>query len=344
MGYDSSIEIKKEEIEEVEQVLKKIGFELASSKSSRFQLFLYRKYIDENCKYKEGTLFGVSKIKGKYYICGRNSIGCTGYDLSLHNETIIYLSKHFNRDYSTDEGTNKPFKIYDLVQGLVNGLAFPYEQLHNEFEELLYFISCIKPISEQQKAFNKLFGGFTPLNQESFSMNVLIIYLVSILETYFKSTFMNILKCLSEADFDRIESLGKIKRYAIQDYDNGKISKYEKVASGFSFQNIENITKTYQNCFNIDLNVILNKNTILKRKKYDIFDDLFFRRHKNVHELNYDFMTKEKFLKYYSIVAKSLNEIYSFLCKEYNVKRVEGYLSRTSYNDIKQMIDVHRKM
>ncbi len=92
---------------------------------------------------------------------------------------------------------------------MVNGLAFPFEQLHNEFEELLYFIFCIKPISEQQKAFNKLFGGFTPLNQESFSMNVLIIYLVSILETYFKSTFMNILKCLSEADFDRIESLAK---------------------------------------------------------------------------------------------------------------------------------------
>lgn len=33
-----------------------------------FNCFSYRKYIDENCKYKEGTLFGVSKIKGKYYI------------------------------------------------------------------------------------------------------------------------------------------------------------------------------------------------------------------------------------------------------------------------------------
>ena len=78
MGYDSSIEIKKEEIEEVEQVFKKIGFELTSSKPSRFQFFSYRKYIDENCKYKEGTLFGVSKIKGKYYIWGRNWIGCNG--------------------------------------------------------------------------------------------------------------------------------------------------------------------------------------------------------------------------------------------------------------------------
>lgn len=215
MGYGSSIEIKKEEIEEVEQLLKNLGFKLALSKPNRFQLFSYNKYIDDNCKYKEGTLFGVSKRKSNYYIWGRNWGGCTGYDLS---------------------------------QGLINGLAFPFEQLHNEFEELLHFISRIKPISEQQKSFNKLFGGFTPLNQESFSMNVLIIYLVSILETYFKSTFINNLKCLSEVDYNRIESLANISRCVGRDYENGKISKYQKVAFGFSFQNIESIVKTYKNC------------------------------------------------------------------------------------------------
>ena len=71
MGYDSSIEIKKEEIEEVGQLLKKLGFKLASSKSNRFQLFSYHKYIDDNCKYEERTVFGVSKTKSKYYILGK---------------------------------------------------------------------------------------------------------------------------------------------------------------------------------------------------------------------------------------------------------------------------------
>ena len=74
MGYDSYIEIQKDEIAEVEQILKKQDLNLLHLNQLTFNCFSYRKYIDENCKYKEGTLFGVSKIKGKYYIFwgGRN--------------------------------------------------------------------------------------------------------------------------------------------------------------------------------------------------------------------------------------------------------------------------------
>lgn len=39
-----------------------------------------------------------------------------------------YKDIFFDRDYTTDEGINKPFKIYDLSQRLLNELAFSFEQ------------------------------------------------------------------------------------------------------------------------------------------------------------------------------------------------------------------------
>ena len=49
--------------------------------------------MDENCKYKEGTLFGVSKIKGKYYIWGRNWIGCNRHEpFTQISHSVISLS------------------------------------------------------------------------------------------------------------------------------------------------------------------------------------------------------------------------------------------------------------
>jgi len=88
---------------------------------------------------------------------------------------------------------------------------------------------------------------------------------------------------------------------------------------------------TYKKCFNFNLDLILNKNTYLKKTRLDVFDYIFKTRHENVHNLNYTYLTEVDFVKYTTIIIKTLNEIYAYFCKYYNVPRKESYLYDTSY-------------
>mgnify|MGYP003293598704 CR=1 FL=1 len=186
MGYDSYIKIKKSEFSLVKNFFRKENFVFYNFKNE-FQICSFHKFIDDQCKYKEGVLFSISKSKNGYVIWGRNWASCTSYDLELHNNTLIRLSQEFKREYVTDEGKNTPFTIYKEPFGLCNALGFPFDELSNLFEESLFMCSKIEPLSETQLQMKKMLGELTIFNQESFSMNLLLIYVVSILENYFKS-------------------------------------------------------------------------------------------------------------------------------------------------------------
>ena len=156
-------------------------------------------------------------------------------------------------------------------------------------------------------------------------------YVVSVLENYFKSTFINILKCISVVDLKRIEANTKIPKYASDMFNKGEIDLYQKIACGYSFQKLDNIISTYFNCFNIDLKQVFVLKTFMKKTRYDIFNEFFSIRHNNVHKLEYDTLTTIDFIKYISIIMKTLNDIYKYLCKYYKVNRTESLLFHTSY-------------
>ena len=330
MGYGSTIKIKRKEFSTINNLLLSYGFKKNSTEKNNLALSTYIKFIDDRCKCFEGVTFTIVKLKG-YYLCGRNTIRCSTYDLKLHNDTLEQLSVDLNRNYNTDEGKNKLFNVGTLTEGFENALAFPFKILHNYFEDLLYFLTCIKPLCKEQKMLNQAFDGFTPFNQESFGVNILLIYLISILENYFKSTFINLLKCLSTEDLNKVIKITKCQNYAKKQFKNGEINIYEKLSSSYSFQNIGSIINTFKNCFDIDLDLVFQQNTFLKETRKKVFEKLFKIRHENVHKLEYEYITNEQYIKFYSIVAKTLNDVYRFLCKHYKVRQVANNLYRTSY-------------
>lgn len=343
MGYDSSIIISKEDINKVENILISQGFEKYDRKLPLGQIAVYSKYIDDLCKYKEGTNFIIIKHRGKYSVWGRNSAWCTGYDLKLHNDSLIFLAKSLGKEYETDYGSNVPFQIHNLTYGMVNALAFPFGRLENEFNELIHMIGCVLPLNEQQKSFDKIFNGYSFLNQESFSSNILLIYIVSVLENYFKNTFQNILKCLSKNEIQAIETrMNNYPRYAKTLYREGKIDKIQLITSGYSFQNIDSIILTYKNCLDIDLEPLFNKNTFLKRRRYDIFKDFFTSRHQNIHQLKYEYRSLNTFIKQLTVISKTLNDIYLNFCHFYNVETIEELLPSSSYKNVLKHIETFK--
>ena len=82
------------------------------------------------------------------------------------------------------------------------------------------------------------------MQREIYGNNLCIIHLVTIMELYFKCTFITLLKVLySDQD---ILSKFKIYSYNKNLYNNGKISLYEAVANSRSFQNIKNICNNFK--------------------------------------------------------------------------------------------------
>lgn len=151
MGYDSTIRINKEDIPYVKELLISQDFvEMFDEKPSKLYECFFFKYIDDNFKYFEGTSFSVIKMKGKYYLCGRNSASCSSFDLELHNDTLLFLSKALNKDFDTDEGHNTLFEIFESPYGMVNALAFPFSSLSNKFSDAFTFLILLSPLMKNK--------------------------------------------------------------------------------------------------------------------------------------------------------------------------------------------------
>ena len=318
MGYDSSINIKKKNIKEISSILNGMGFEIIKTKKSN-KLYLedYKFYLDDNYKYFEGVRFYIVKVDGKYYLGGRNSIYCSDYDLIMHNNVLKKISKRYNISFETDEGENKYFKIRRKpYYGLVNGLYFTYWKVYNQVQELRFFQSSIPMQTESEKNIQELFGAC--MQREIYGNNLCIIHLVTIMELYFKYTFITLLKVLYSEQY--ILSKFKINKYNRNLYNNGKISLYEAVANSYSFQNIKNICDNFKKINSgIDLENVYKK---MKGNYYKKLDNIFVQRHNNVHRLfgNENYKHNE-FTKDAKIVEKSIEQCYIYLCKFYKVKK-----------------------
>lgn len=340
MGYDSFIKIKKDDIPYIKKLLISQGFvEMFEDKPNKLYECFLCKYIDDNFKYYEGTSFSVIKSKGKYYLCGRNSVSCSSFDLKLHNDTLLFLSEALNKDFDTDEGHNVLFEYFDSPYGMVNALAFPFSALSNKFTDALYFFNNVKPLSKEQIGLNKLFGGYTLFNQESFSINLLLTYFASTLECYFKDTFRNILKCLSPLELRRIELVKEKPPYVKKMLKAGEIDVYTAITYCHSFQNIDSVVKVYKNCFKIDLQPCLDKVGIDKKNRFQILDDVYSVRHENVHMMRYEYKSYKGFLKSVAVMCKTLNNIYKYLCGHFKVRAIEYPLYFSSYKKMKKVLE-----
>lgn len=323
MGYDSSIRITKKQIPLVKTFFQNKGFKIYENKHDKVFLLTFHCYADDDFKYFEGTSFSLIHSKYKYSICGRNSYSCSGFDLKLHNDTLVSLATYLSKNFYTDEGKNKPFQTGTLYKGMTNALAFPFDSLDNKFEHCLYFVSNIKQTPSNIKDLNKYFEFPSPIfDYESFFSNLMYVYLVGIIENYFKNTFINILKCINSTLFSKIEKNANVPNYAKDSLKKGEIDRFTAVACAFSFQTISNIEKTFLTQLGFNMNKLLSKGTLLRKPRREVFNDIFDKRHSNVHKLEYSLSQRELFVKQTTIVIKTINACYSELCKFYNVKKV----------------------
>lgn len=323
MGYDSQIKIKKKMISDVSNLLASNGYKERLMKPSIIPTIKhYCFYEEDDYKYFEGVNFSIHKFDRNYILAGRNSISASDYDVIKHNETLKLISKKLNIEFNTDYGSDALFPITkNPKRGLVNGIYFPYWHVSNQLNQLEHFCSSIPKQTNREKNIQKLFGSV--FQSEIYGANICVNHLVTIMEMYFRNTFIVLLENLNLSQQKIMERKISIRGYLLNQYRNGLISWAEAIANSCSFQNIDSICRNYYLInSNIDLKSLYRLNG--KNTYYKKLDRIFTQRHLNIHELkqneNYNY---NDFLTDCKIIENVIKKFYRYLCNVYNVKPQE---------------------
>lgn len=314
MGYDAYVHIKKKytksAIEKLLMLMKyeKMGDAFYCGNDKEYKLYtgVYVWMCDQN---KEEWVYRV-----------RSPIFATGYDLNKINETLRGLKQYCEASFESDYGKNRYFQEGTLVKGAESGCYFAAERLYNNFSSLKYALSKYPDDTESEKTIYQINGIQTP---GMFNANVYSTYLCSLIEEYFRTTYIVLLKYS-----DRKEKILNVKfsPYDMVDISNGRKTVEEVFASMLSFQNIQKICSNFHALDNkLDIGQGLKKPYHNRKKNlYEQINEILERRHGLVHRLELDDNYSTKNLqKDIQDVAFAIKRVYEYLCQYYDWEKQE---------------------
>ena len=262
---------------EVEEFLQFLGYERI--KKGFFYWFEDTDYLSIT-----GVFATVKKAEdNQISVWLRSQIFASNTDISHFNNTAKQLRKRFGGYFESDFGKNR--YIRDLKVDRVKAEAGCYQAFTN-FENNLAKARIYTTYArfDVQMPPIGVIPAFDEANPIIISNNLVVPFLVSIVEEFFKSSYIAILRYS-----DKKIAILKNSRVFPDDLlaiSEGSLSVEDAVARSKSFQNIEKIVSNFK-----DLNRLLDLRGTLKkpyrRRKeslYESIDKLFEQRHSLIHQ------------------------------------------------------------
>lgn len=305
MGYDAIVYIDKKYTNKcIEELLSFLNY-----KKYRNVFCIIR---DDEYKYHSGVNVWKDYENDKervYRVHAQAS--ASGYDLEKINDTLRTLKKYCNARFVSDNGKNRYFDIETLVKGAESGCYCALDDLFNDFSLLMYSLKRIPDDNESEK-YIKDYGLTTP---NAFNANVYLIYLCTLMEEFFRSTYIALLKYANNKE--NVIKKFKPAEEDLIDISDGRKTIEEVYARSLSFQNIHKISASF---FKLDkkydLGVPLKKP--YKRRKESLFeqiDRLFEQRHALIHRnsINIEYSTKD-LEKDIEDIKMAFVKVYDYIC------------------------------
>ena len=314
MGYDAFVHIKKKYTKtSIEKLLLLMDYKKKDS-------FFYCGNDDEYIFFTGVQVWLCDENDEEWIYHVRSQIDAVGYDLKKMNDTIRCLKQYCDATFESDNGKNRYFQEKTLIKGAQSGCYFAVERLFNNFSLLKYALSKYPHDNIAEKSAHEIVGMPTP---NMFNANVYSTYLCSLIEEYFKTTYIALLKYS-----ERKEKILNVKfsSYDLVEISNGNKTVEEVFASTLSFQNIQKICSNFHSLDNkMDIGRAL-KQPYNKRKKnlYDQINDILERRHALIHRLEIDdSYNTERLKKDIRDVIDAIKRVYSYICRYYNWEEQE---------------------
>ncbi len=247
------------------------------------EIAYYQWYELENYKSWVGVELSVVKNGSSLSVCTRTRIARSYWDLKQQNETIKIIKKRFGGIFSTDEGKNRymhPEEDPFLPQQ--SGCHIAFQNFGgNLIKAGSYLMNRAFPNKQWEKTGS--FEYFDQMNPRLLSNNLLSPYLVSIMEDYFKSTFIALLKYSQNKE--RVFKKSRLTSTHLVGISDREISVEEAVAETLSFQKISSVCDHFKKLDEkLDLAGELKRPYRRRKKKlYDDLESLVSQRHAFIH-------------------------------------------------------------
>lgn len=274
----------------------------------------YSYYEDKDYKSFSGVELSLNyRNKSRIVIHTRTTVSRSYYDLVHQNYTLRILRKYFGGIFETEYGKNRYFPIDGKPPSpQQSGCHIAFQRFgHNLIKADIFIISRVFP-QKQWKEITKIWE-LDEMNPRLFSNNLLIPYIVSTIEDYYRSTFIALLKYSNRKDSffkgARISADHMIK------IARGDISVEDAFADNISFQNMSTICQIFKSIDkNLDFYKILNKPYRRRNKTlYYEMEELINKRHNIIHKGIMDTYFDD------SNVKKLLNDIEAVIDRSYKM-------------------------
>ncbi|MBN1929192.1 MAG: hypothetical protein JW764_06590 [Chlorobiaceae bacterium] len=242
----------------------------------------YHWFDDDDYKSWYGVELSIYKDRDEFCVGTRTNITRSYYDLSHQNETIRTLRKFFGGSFITDEGKNRYLHPdSNPPEPAQSGCHLAYQRFGaNIISAMIYLESRDFPQHKKEPI------GLLWVDNKNpwiISNNLQLPYFVALLEDYFKSTFIALLR-YSDNKNSFLKN-GRLSPEHLSQISEGNRRIEESITELMPFQNISTICKNFKQLDkSIDFASILREP--FRRRKQSLFTSIEImvdKRHNIIH-------------------------------------------------------------
>jgi len=329
MSYESENTLpEKTSLTDVKELIDSLGYEKIYRPKVKGDDEIAQYYWYERDEYQSwsGVELSIYKIDGVLIIYTRTSIGRSYWDLEKQNTSIKLLKKRFGGYFTTDEGKNRYFHTEGKPPSpQQSGSHLAYQRFgSNLIKADIYLMNRNFPNKQWDKT--GVFEFMDQMNPRLLSNNLLVPFLVSTMEDYFKSTFISLLRSSKKKE-SFIKGIRLSSNHLVR-ISNGELTVEEAVAETLSFQSISAISQHFKAIdAKIDIAGALKKPYRRRKKKlFEEIDEFVKKRHAFIHwgEMDTQFSDKE-LMKTMKDLEDSITRCYKMITKHYGWEFEQGW-------------------
>jgi hypothetical protein len=250
-------------------------------------------YFEEKDYKSWGTVelsIGISEEKRVVYVHTRTRVGRSHYDFEMQNRTVREFRRRFGGSAVKDGGNGEGYDPGPPVPPAASGCYLAMQRLDWNLSRVNGYLHLgfVLPDNNPLGAAEAVWPQMRQLNPEVFISNVLMTYLVSAMEDYFKSTYITLLT-YAERKPTILKGIRPSGEQLAQ-ISAGTLTVEQAAAEVLSFQRLAAVGRHFAD-IDQKLDVLAPLRRPYRRRKVHLLDrleDLVTRRHALIHGMHID--------------------------------------------------------
>jgi hypothetical protein len=260
----------------------------------------------------------------------RNLYSASWHDVKMLNDVLRGARKRFGGTIRGDYGTNKYAPLWDDTSTPISrGVSAIYQRVDQDLRAIKFALpnaSIVSPKGESKddpkiRDFIEMTNSHDP---SRVIYNGLVPFAVSMFEYFFSRVFRVLVAYDPTALKKRSEFKSKIEFSTLIEVSAGTRTVEDVIADGYTFQNLGQLNRAYQDWLDIDVRKLLFKKRRIGKKVTFLenrIQEIIQYRHGIVHHFELDrSLTKDGYIAILDAVEASILEFVSALEIKYRVK------------------------